>query len=199
MEGKDFLNYFGFWSFRFFEASQILSSTKYLDILKLARKHRLVNKCKHIYIGLSFGLILTLSFSMEISWIPIYIYIYIYMCVCVSSSSYRTDSMDFSDTLSPSILIIHCPPAVLPNYILYPHRADVNRFLLVSQHWLIHVLGSIEEHHSWVFPCFSSSVLHVLFVLLGWFLWWEVSHCRSWYFEESCFCGLFKIACSILL
>ena len=36
--------------------------------------------------------------------------------------------------------------ADLSNYILCPHRADVNKFLLVSQHWHIHVYVSIEQH-----------------------------------------------------
>ena len=36
-------------------------------------------------------------------------------------------------------------PAGPPNYILCLHRADVNKFLLVSQHWHIHEQGSIEE------------------------------------------------------
>ena len=35
---------------------------------------------------------------------------------------------------------------------------------------VFHVLGSIEKCHLWVFPCFSSSVTCVLFVLVGSFL-----------------------------
>ena len=49
-------------------------------------------------------------------------------------------------------------------YILYPHRATVCRFELVALLLLGHVKGSIEEHHLWARPCFSSSVLHVWFV-----------------------------------
>ena len=64
----------------------------------------------------------------------------------------------------------------LPNDILCLHRADVNKFLLVSQHWQIHVLGSIEESHLWIPPYFSSSVWYVL---LGWFLRLEVSGCTA--------------------
>ena len=36
-------------------------------------------------------------------------------------------------------------PVGLPDYILYPHKAVVGKFLLVSEHWHIHVKGSIEE------------------------------------------------------
>ena len=51
----------------------------------------------------------------------------------------------------------------------------VNKFLLVSQYWHVHVKGSIRERRLWVRPCLSSSVPHALFVLLGWFLRREVS------------------------
>ena len=61
--------------------------------------------------------------------------------------------------------------AGLPNCILCPHRADVNKFLQVGQHWHVYVKGSIEEGHLWVCSCLSCSVLYVLFVLLGCFLW----------------------------
>ena len=47
---------------------------------------------------------------------------------------------------------------------LSSHRADISNFLLVHQ-------------HLWVHLCLSSSIQQVLFVLLGWFLWWEVSGC----------------------
>ena len=56
--------------------------------------------------------------------------------------------------------------AVPQGYILYPHTAAVYRFELVVLLLLSHVLGSIGEHHLWARPCFSSSVLHVWFVLL---------------------------------
>ena len=97
----------------------------------------------------------------------IYIYIYIY-------------------SLSLSINPYHpSPPAVLPNYILCTHRADVNEFLLVSQHW--------------VCPCFSSSVPHMLFVLLGWSLRWKVSGRTTVISRGCCFLVLFKIALSIFV
>ena len=78
---------------------------------------------------------------------------------------------DFSDFLSFSI----CPyyqslPAGLSNVILSLDRADVNKFLFISQHWCI-----LGKHPLWVHYCFSSSVPYVLFVLLQCFLRWEVS------------------------
>ena len=72
--------------------------------------------------------------------------------------------------LSLYILPYHPPhPAGFPNYILCLHWADVNKFLLFGQNWYVHVSGPIEERHLLVRLCFSSSVLQVLFVLLGWF------------------------------
>ena len=59
--------------------------------------------------------------------------------------------------------------AGLPDYILSPHRSVGGKFLLIDQHWHVHINGPVGEHPLWVCPCFSSSVLHVLFVLLGWF------------------------------
>ena len=52
------------------------------------------------------------------------------------------------------------------------HRADKYRFLLVEQHWCVHVLESIRECLLWVYPYFSSSASHVLFRC---FASWEVS------------------------
>ena len=43
----------------------------------------------------------------------------------------------------------------LPNYILCPH---VYKFLQISQHWHIQVLGFIDECHFCVRFCFSSSL-----------------------------------------
>ena len=76
-------------------------------------------------------------------------------------------------SLSPSL------PAGLLDYLLCPYQAVVDKFLLVSQHLHIHVKGSIGERCLWVCPYFSDSVLHVLFVLFGWFLRWEVSICTT--------------------
>ena len=59
---------------------------------------------------------------------------------------------------------------------LYPESAlSCRNFLLVGQHWHIHVKGSIGECHLWLYPCLSSNVPHVLFILLERFLRWEVS------------------------
>ena len=59
--------------------------------------------------------------------------------------------------------------------ILCPGMAVVGKFLLVDQYWHNHVKGSVEERCLWDRPCFSSSIPHVLFVLIGWFYGWEVS------------------------
>ena len=37
--------------------------------------------------------------------------------------------------------------ASLPYYILFFYRAVVGSFLLVGQHWLVHVKGSISDRH----------------------------------------------------
>ena len=48
-------------------------------------------------------------------------------------SSSCTDTIDFPNFLSLSVHPYHQPHlAGLPNYILCPHRADVNKFLLVG-------------------------------------------------------------------
>ena len=53
-------------------------------------------------------------------------------------------------------------------------RADKCKFLLLGQHWSVHVLEFIRVCHLWVCPYFTCSTPHVFFVLLGWFLRWEV-------------------------
>ena len=37
---------------------------------------------------------------------------------------------------------------------LYLYEADVNKFLLVNQHWCVHVQGFIKECYIYVHPCF---------------------------------------------
>ena len=59
-------------------------------------------------------------------------------------------------------------------YTPYPHRAAVCRFELVALLLVGHVKGSIGVHHLWARPYFSSSVLHVWFIWLGYFSWWVV-------------------------
>ena len=93
-----------------------------------------------------------------------------------SSPSSITLTAQISQSLPHSIRPYHpLLPAGLPNYILCPHRAEVNKFLLVGQPLQVHILGSIEERLLSFRSCLSSSVSHVLFVLVGWFLRWEVS------------------------
>ena len=50
-------------------------------------------------------------------------------------------------------------------YILYRHRAAVCRFKLDVLSLLVRVKGSTGVHHLWARPYFSSSILHVWFVL----------------------------------
>ena len=52
---------------------------------------------------------------------------------------------------------------------------DECKILLVGQHWCVHALESIGKYCLWVCPYFSSSVQHVLLVLIEWFLRWAVS------------------------
>ena len=60
--------------------------------------------------------------------------LFVYKSYILSSlASSCTNSTDFPDTLSPFISV------GLPNYILCRHRANVNKFLLVSQCWHIYV------------------------------------------------------------
>ena len=63
------------------------------------------------------------------------------------------------------------PLAGLQGYIPYPHIATVCMFELVALLFLGHMWGSIGVHHAWAPPCFSSSVLHVWFIYLGYFIY----------------------------
>ena len=62
----------------------------------------------------------------------------------------------------------------LPGGNQCPHKADECKFLLADPHSGIHVWASIGERRWWVRPRFSSSVQHVEFFSLGWFVRWEV-------------------------
>ena len=100
----------------------------------------------------------------------------VFVCVCVrvyTSSPSCAGSMEFSVSLSLS----HHPslPAGLLGCILNLYRANMSKSLLVGQHWCVHVQESRIEHHSRVCPCFSSSALQVLFILLEWFVRWLAS------------------------
>ena len=55
------------------------------------------------------------------------------------------------------------------NYFQCPHRTDV------ISCWSTNTGTLIEECCLWVCPCFSNSALHVLFVLLGWFVRLEIN------------------------
>ena len=76
--------------------------------------------------------------------IYIYIYIYIYIMSCYLHRFPR-----------PSLAIRLYRPS-LPTrhlgYVLYRHRANVDMFLLVVQHLLLHVKGSTGVHCLWVPP-----------------------------------------------
>ena len=56
------------------------------------------------------------------------------------------------------------PLAGLQGYIPYLHWAAVYIFEQAVLLLPGHMWGSIGVHHSWVCPCFSSSVLHVWFI-----------------------------------
>ena len=64
-----------------------------------------------------------------------------------SSSSCRAASMDIPDPLLPLLPYRSSLLAGPQGYILYPHRAAVCRFKLVTLLLLSHVRGSIGEHH----------------------------------------------------
>ena len=83
-----------------------------------------------------------------------HIYIYIYLSLSSSRHAARKDFPDFHSIRSyhPSL------PVGFRNYIMCLHRADVNKFFLFSQHWYVHVLGSIDEPHLWARPYFSNNV-----------------------------------------
>ena len=55
---------------------------------------------------------------------------------------------------------------------------------------------SIGEHHLWVCPYFSSSILYVLFILFGWI---ACKWSYSCFFMRCCYQDLFNRACSPLV
>ena len=66
---------------------------------------------------------------------------------------------------------LHCLHLKWPSFLVvpldsikYPHRVEECKFLLVSQHWCVHVLESIIERRLWVCPLLTSSDQHVLFI-----------------------------------
>ena len=59
--------------------------------------------------------------------------------------------------------------------IQYTHRINEFSTLLFGQRKRVYSWEPTEELCLWVRPCFSISARHVSFVLLGWFVWWEIS------------------------
>ena len=90
-------------------------------------------------------------------WYCLEVYIIIIIIMSCRQHGYPWPSLPtFPDRSSP--------PTGLQGYIPYPHIAAVCMFELVFLLLLGHMQGSIGVHHLWARPCFSSSVLHVLFV-----------------------------------
>ena len=77
--------------------------------------------------------------------------------------------------------------------------AGLNKFLPVNQYCHSYVSGPVKEHCLRVNPLFSSSVLYVFFILLGWLWRWEVSSHTYSCFVGFCFEDFFKISCCILV
>ena len=95
------------------------------------------------------------------------LYFYLYSIESSSSSSSRSVGADFPDSLSLSLSIYlsicsYHPslPAGLPDYILYPHRAVVDKFLLVDQYCHVH----------WRTLLYKFLLASPAVILFGWFL-----------------------------
>ena len=84
---------------------------------------------------------------------------YIYIIIIKSCRQHRYPWPSLSTSPYHSSLL-----AGLQGYIPYPHITDVCIFELVVLLLLGHMRGSKGEHHWWVRPWFSSSVLRVWFV-----------------------------------
>ena len=106
--------------------------------------------------------------------------------------------MAFPDSF-PLPLSRHLFQTGLQEYIQCPHRAVVDKFLLVDQHLHVPVKGSIEEPCFWVSRYFSSSVLHVLFVFLEGFRVGRQVYVQPLFCGGCCFQDLSNITRSILL
>ena len=63
------------------------------------------------------------------------------------------------------------PLAGLQGYIPYAHIAAVCMFELAVLFLLGHMWGSIEVHHLWARPCFSSSVLYIIYIYIYIYIW----------------------------
>ena len=76
------------------------------------------------------------------------------------------------DFPSPSLATHYYRPSLqpdLPGNILYRHIIAVDKFELVIQPLLDYVNRFIGVNHLGIRPYFSSIVLHVWFVLFGWY------------------------------
>ena len=164
----------------------------------LADRPTLARPCVGVYWRtslMSTSLLLQQPIKDYHDWIYIYIYIYIYNLIKYHRNVLKEVISDDTGVITDfrfcnihqvavtarisgfhwlSLSLSLCPyhpslPASPLNYIQCPHRCDVNKFFLVGQHWHVYLLGPIEERYLWVCPFFSTSVLHVLFVLFGCF------------------------------
>ena len=95
-------------------------------------------------------------------------------------SSCFTDCTDFPDSLSLSLsLSLSAPiPVIYRSWTASRVRIAL---MYISPSWLVNTIAFMYrgpgKNVTYVSPCFSSSDQHILFVLLGWFLRWEVSGC----------------------
>ena len=80
-----------------------------------------------------------------------------------SSPSNHADSMEFADTISLSV------PTILERFS-WLHSVSVQILC-----WTANTSASMSERCLWCHPYFFSSTQHVLFVLLEYFLRWEVN------------------------
>ena len=86
-------------------------------------------------------------------------------------STWCADSTDSLDSLWPSAPIIHHSwEAPHLDGTQSTHRPDVCNFLLVGQHWCVHVWESIGERCLRVPPYLLRCVQQVFLVLLVWFM-----------------------------
>ena len=111
----------------------------------------------------------------------------------LSSSSIRTGCRDFSESLSPSVSIIHC------YWQLFKTVSYVNKFLLLGQHWHVHVKGFYQKTSlmsSFLFfqQCLACAfrLIRMVFVMGE---TWPYSCC----FVGCCFLDFFKIARSVFV
>ena len=57
--------------------------------------------------------------------------------------------------------------------------ADECKCSLIGLLWCVHEGEIMEEWYLWTCSCFSSKAQHVLIILFGWFIRWEVSGCTA--------------------